>query len=387
MKRLPRQRDCQTNGDKRTKASRFVCPHSFDIVLRFFRSTVNTALLMATASACAADSTGWSKLPSLPDKEGFASMFAGVSGGALLAAGGANFPDKKPWEGGKKIWYDTVFVLEKPDGQWMVAGKLPRPLGYGVSVTHDGGVVCVGGSDAERHRAECFVLTVGRAGPAVNRLEPFIQTKPLPPLPHAIANMSGALLGDTLYVAGGIEKPDSTSALKIFYALDLAAKQPAWRELEPWPGPARMLAVAAAQDGSVFLVSGVDLSTGPDGKPVRTYMKDGYRYTPGKGWKRIADLPRFAVAAPSPAPTLGTTQLLVMSGDDATQLSVAPTEHKGFPKSVLAYDTRADRWTEAAPTPAPRVTAPTAQWNGAWLVVSGEQKPGVRSPEVWRWQP
>jgi N-acetylneuraminic acid mutarotase len=333
---------------------------------------------ITAVSALAADSTGWSKLPSLPDKEGFASMFAGVSGGALLAAGGANFPDKKPWEGGKKVWHDTIFVLEKPDGAWKVAGKLPRALGYGVSVTHVGGVVCVGGSDASRHFAENFRLE-WRGG----RLE--IQT--LPSLPLPIANMSGALLGDTLYVAGGIEKPDSTSTLKKFFALDLGAKSAAWRELEPWPGPARMLAVAAAQDGSFFLVSGTDLSAGPDGKPVRTYLKDGYRYTPSRGWKRIADLPRFAVAAPSPAPAVGTTQFLVASGDDAAQLTIAPTEHKGFPKSVLAYDTRADRWTEVAPTPAPRVTVPTVEWNGAWLVVSGEQKPGIRSPEVWRLSP
>ncbi|MFM8468557.1 MAG: galactose oxidase, partial [Limisphaerales bacterium] len=92
---------------------------------------------------------------------------------------------------------------------------------------------------------------------------------------------------------------------------------------------------------------------------------------------------RAAVAAPSPAPTVGTTQFLVISGDDATQLTVAPTEHRGFPNSVLAYDTRTDRWAEVAPTPAPRVTVPTAQWKGAWHVISGEQKPGIRSPEVW----
>lgn len=335
-------------------------------------------LLMCATRLLAADSTEWSRLPSLPDKEGFASMFAGVSGGALLAAGGANFPDKRPWEGGKKVWYDTVFVLEKPEGEWKVAGKLPRPLGYGVSVTHGSGVVCVGGSDAEGHRAECFRLE-WRGGK--------LEANPLPPLPRPIANLSGALLGDTLYVAGGIEKPDSTRALKAFFALNLAANPPAWRELEPWPGPARMLAVAAAQDGSFFLVSGTDLSAGPDGKPVRTYLKDGYRYTPGKGWKRIADLPRAAVAAPSPAPTLGQTRFLVLSGDDASQLTTSPTEHKGFPKSALAYDTRADLWMETTPAPAPRVTVPTAQWNGAWLVISGEQRPGVRSPEVWRWQP
>lgn len=358
--------------------TQFACPHSFDIFLRCLRLTVNTALLMSAASASSADSTGWSKLPSLPDKEGFASMFAGVSGGVLLAAGGANFPDKKPWEGGKKIWHDTVFVLEKPDGGWKVAGKLSRPLGYGVSVTHGGGVMCVGGSDAERHLADAFRIE-WRAGK--------LDFKPLPPLPQAVANMSGALLGDTLYVAGGTARPDSTSALKKFYALDLTAKSPAWRELEPWPGPARMLAVAAVQDGSFFLVGGTDLSAGPDGKPVRTYLNDGYRYTPGKGWKRIADLPRAAVAAASPAPTLGQTRFLVVSGDDALQLTVAPTDHKGFPKSTLAYDTRTDSWMETTPAPAPRVTVPTAQWNGSWLIISGEQRPGVRSPEVWALKP
>ncbi len=336
---------------------------------------IGMTIALAACSALGADSVGWSKLPSLPDKEGFASMFAGVSQGALLAAGGANFPDKKPWEGGKKVWYDTVFALEKPDGQWKVAGKLPRPLGYGVSVTHGDEVVCVGGSDADGHRAEAFVIAWQRGR---------LVTRSLPSLPRAIANLSGALLGDTLYVAGGIERPDSTSTLKSFYALDLAAKIPAWRELEPWPGPPRMLAVAATQDGSFFLVSGADLGAGPHGKPVRTYLKDGYRFTPGQGWKRIADLSRATVAAPSPAPTLGQTQFLVVSGDDASQLATPPTQHPGFPKAVLAYDTRADRWSEHGTTPAPRATVPTVLWQGHWLVVSGEQRPGVRSPEVWR---
>ncbi len=332
-----------------------------------------TAALTA-GSALAADSNPWMKLPSLPDKEGFAAMFAGVSGGALLAAGGANFPDKKPWEGGRKIWHDTVFVLDKPDGTWKIAGKLPRPLGYGVSATWRDSIVCVGGSDATRHFADCFRLE-WRGGK--------LEKKPLPALPQSTANMCGALLGDTLYIAGGTAKPDSTSTLKKFYALDLAAAQPAWRELEPWPGAARMLAVAAAQDGSFFLASGADLSAGADGKPVRTYLKDAFRFTPGKGWKRIADLPRAAVAGPSPAPTIGETQFVVMSGDDAAQLTTLPTQHIGFPRTAFSYDTRTDRWTEFAPMPAPRVTVPTAHWNGAWVIISGEQRPGIRSPEIW----
>ena len=153
-------------------------------------------------------------MPSLPDKKGFAGSFAGVSNGVLIVAGGANFPDKKPWEGGKKVWYDTVFVLERPYDEWRVAGKLPRPLGYGVSVTYGDGLVCIGGSDAERHYADAFRLEW--------RNSKMILTK-LPPLPEPVANCSGALVGDVLYVAGGLEKPDSKNTLKTAWRIDLCS--------------------------------------------------------------------------------------------------------------------------------------------------------------------
>jgi len=97
-------------------------------------------------------------LPSLPDKEGFAGMFAGVSNGTLLVAGGANFPDKRPWEGGKKIWYDSVFALESAERGVEERRSVARALAYGVSVTHNNGIVCVGGSDIERHYADTVRL-------------------------------------------------------------------------------------------------------------------------------------------------------------------------------------------------------------------------------------
>ncbi|HEY1049903.1 MAG TPA: hypothetical protein VGE39_09120, partial [Prosthecobacter sp.] len=60
--------------------------------------------------------TAWKRLPDVPDERGFAGSFAGVSGGSLIVAGGTHFIDKMPWEGGTKLWYDTVFALDKPDG-------------------------------------------------------------------------------------------------------------------------------------------------------------------------------------------------------------------------------------------------------------------------------
>jgi N-acetylneuraminic acid mutarotase len=69
----------------------------------------------------------FSEFPALPDTEGMAGMFAGKSNGKLFCMGGANFPDKKPWEGGKKVWYDEIFMFVD-DQKWIrLDQKLPSP--------------------------------------------------------------------------------------------------------------------------------------------------------------------------------------------------------------------------------------------------------------------
>ena len=317
----------------------------------------------------------WTRLPSLPDKEGFAGMFAGVSRGALIVAGGANFPGKKPWEGGAKVWRDTAFAQERPTGDWKIVGKLPRPIGYGVSVTHRDGVICVGGGDAARHYADVFRLDFERGKLVVTALTP---------LPQPLANACGALVGDVLYVAGGQNEPTSAKASNSVHRIDLAAATPKWTEIAPCPGSGRILAVASAFDGAFWLIGGADLFVGKEGKVERRWLTDAYRYDAVTGWKRIADLPRPVVAAPSPAPT-DAAGVLILGGDDGSQISVAPDAHRGFGKVVLCYEIKSGRWTEVGSMPAPRVTVPCVRWNETWVVPSGEARPGIRSPEVWRW--
>ncbi len=331
---------------------------------------------LLTASSLAQDlPLNWHQLGKVPDRNGLASAFAGTNGSALLFGGGANFPDRLPWEGGSKVWYDRVWALEKIDAAWREVGRLPRPLGYGVTISTNEGVICVGGSDAERHYADVFEMKLQDV-----RLE----IKTLPSLPKPVANACGALIGTTIYIAGGIESPQATSTLKTFYALDLSDISNGWRELEPWPGAGRMLAVSAVQNGCFFLVSGSDLSADSEGKPIRQYLSDCYYFDPKGGWSRIADIPRPAVAAPSPAPTLGASQFLVIGGDDGSKVGFQPVqEHPGFSKEVFSYDTVNNKWTLVGYTPAPRVTAPVVQWGEHWLIVSGEMRPGVRSQEVW----
>jgi N-acetylneuraminic acid mutarotase len=339
---------------------------------------VALALLVSALDLFAEDSFNWRELPAIPDAEGFAGPFAGTHNEVLIVAGGANFPDKMPWEGGVKVWYDQIFVLDSPQGSWKEAGKLPRPLGYGVSISTRDGIVCIGGSDANQHYADCF---------RIQFQDDRLSIVALPSLPKPCANTCGALLDNRIYVAGGLESPTATSTLRTFWSLDLSDPKARWHELEPWPGTARMLATAAVQDKALFLCSGTDLKAGSDGKAIREYLRDAYRYQPGHGWTKIADLPRPAVASPTPAPNLGQSTFLVISGDDGTLVDFKPPEkHPGFPKSVLAYDTQTNRWRIAGDGPVGHVTTTMVGWRGRFVMPSGEIRPGKRSPAVWSLQ-
>lgn len=348
---------------------------------RIFAWCLTYFLLQWPSLGWADGGLSWTNLAPLPTELGVAGPVAGTDGRSLIVAGGANFPAGPPWDGGLKVWHDRVYVLESPDGQWLDAGRLPRPLGYAVSLSlprglsFEPGVICLGGSDSQQHYADCFILRWkdGR-----------LESTDLPALPRALANASGALLGDTIYVAGGIETPDATRAESNFWALKLNQSNPQWEELPSWPGPARMLAVAAVQDKTFYLCSGVELSADDAGRPVRRYLNDCYSYQPKQGWKRVADLPRPAVAAPSPAPALGQSSFLVLGGDDGSLVDFSPLEaHPGFPRTILAYHTITDTWKTLAEMPVSHVTTGAIPWQGQWLVPSGEVRPGVRSPDVW----
>jgi len=335
---------------------------------------LRSLLCLLPMSAALAQDPTWKQLPALPDREGFAGMYAGVSGDALIAAGGANFPDKKPWEGGTKHWYDSVWLLDQPAGQWRAVGKLPSARGYGLSITTDDGLLCIGGADADKHHAECFVMS-WKSGA--------LQTKSMPALPQPCANMTGARLGDTIFIAGGITSPTATSALSTLWSLDLKHIEAGWKTLPTWPGRPRMLAIGAASAGSFFIAGGTDLHADDAGKPARTYLKDAFRFTPGEGWKQIADLPQASVAPPTPSPSTS-TGFLVLGGDDGANVNFEPkTKHPGFPHTLLSYDAKTDAWTQLADMPFANVTNPTTTWRGQTVVVSGEARPGVRSPAVW----
>lgn len=329
----------------------------------------------------------WNLLPAIPDSTGFAGSFAGTSNGALLVAGGANFPNGgTPWNGGIKKWYDIVFVLESPDTEWKKAGSLPLPLGYGVSITTGDGILLIGGSNENGHEAGVWRLRYQ---------DHQLKTDTLPSLPFPLANASGAQVGSHVYVAGGLISPDSLHTHPVFLSLNLKAVDRGWQKLPVWPGPSRMLAVAGSDNNRFYLFSGTRLV---DGK--REYLRDAYAYSADSGWQVLPDLPQPVVAAPSPAWLDSDGNFFLFGGDDgelAPQSAELKEKHPGFNNGILRFHTDSGLWhqtgkiftkkePDAVAFPnnsiwAP-VTTPLVEWKGKLVFPGGEVRPATRSSNV-----
>ncbi|WP_018626565.1 hypothetical protein [Niabella aurantiaca] len=326
----------------------------------------------------------WDTLNKIPDPTGFAGSFAGVSNHALIVAGGANFPGKgAPWLGSKKVWYDAIYVLKEPGGKWERMGRLPKPLGYGVSVSTKEELIIIGGSNESAHFAEVYTLKYEQGT---------IRTGTLPSLPVPLANSCGVLAGNCIYVLGGLTGPNDPETKNIFLCLDLKDLQKGWVELPPLPGPSRMLAVAAAVGQTFFVFSGTTLEKGE-----RKYLKDAYSYDPTDGWKRLNDMPGATVAAPSPAYSNGKAVFIFGGDDGSLAKSDLRDKHPGFSKDILRYGLSDQQWQVIGKIPvvirpnavaAPNqsrwapVTTTLAVWDGRLIIPGGEVRPGTRTPNV-----
>jgi len=326
----------------------------------------------------------WSLLNRIPDSIGFAGSYVGVANDVLVVAGGSNFPDGgAPWLGSKKVWYNKIFVLKSPSANWAEVGNLPHSFGYGTSVSTPKGLVIVGGSNENGHFADVLILKYKKDQ---------IQIDTLPSLPFPLANSCGALVGNNIYVAGGILAPTSKETEKVFISLDLNKLEKGWTSLPTWPGESRMLAVAASSKKKFYLFSGAKLENGH-----RQYLKDAYSYNDKTGWKKLKYLPSAVVAAPSPAYTLN-DGIFLFGGDDGSLADSNLKElHPGFSNKILCYNEVADDWEiageiftekhlDSVKKPNESIWAPVttslAIWHNRIILAGGEVRPATRTPHV-----
>lgn len=337
---------------------------------------------------------------------GVAGAINGVTEGAFIIAGGSNFPEAMPWEGGKKAYSDKVHVLLAKGGRYVwdkeVTGRLPEKIAYCGYTSTRKGIVYAGGENESGIRSGVFLLQWDSA-------ENSIRIKPLPDLPEPLTNVSLTHLGDVVYAVGG-DRPGSSS--DGFYRLDLKDQVLRWDRLPPLPQPLANCIAAVQENGTGSLIyviggrtrtsSGISLlhHTVYAFDPVRSVWKKMSSISDGKNTINLSAAPGLA---------LGHRYVVVFGGDDGVvfrrietlmaersrssaqaekaRLSRAirdlDVHHKGFYRGILLYDTRENSWSEAGTLPfAAHVTTSAVSWDGKIIIADGEIRPGVRSAEV-----
>ena len=198
-------------------------------------------------------------------------------------------------------------------------------------------------------------------------------------------------MGDVIVIAGGSHSPTG-SAIKKCLALDLKKIDQGWFELEAWPGQERLFPVCTIYKGDFYLFSGETVGINAKGEKYRSILLDAYRLRLERNnnkwtasWQPLATMPRGMSAGGTVLPVLNNDRFLFWGGVDAvTSAYKTPATHPGIIQNVLFYFPETDTWEfigQQTKIPS-RVTLPVVFWNNRWLYISGEIKPGIRTPSI-----
>ena len=340
------------------------------------------SIFFPTGIIFAQNTTEWEQLPNIPNQLGVAGPITGIHNGALIVAGGANFP-KPIWETDKQ-WHKDVFILllDAEEPQWRKAAELPFAIGYSACTITPHGIIAVGGNDSSRTFDSTMLIQWDTE-------QSSILIHQLPPLPTPIVYAQAAYAGNSVYLFGGQTGPALGTATNNVWQLNLKSfgtgKPLIWRQLKTPPWNSRAFNVVATHSGHgrqrIFMMSGRRESTGEP-----EFLTDMWEFNPRRhSWKQLADLPRCVMAGT--AIGIAENRLLVLGGADGSLFDKADElkdKHPGFPRSAIVYDFASDRWSNAGAMPTNQVTTSALEWNGDVILPTGEIRPRVRTPIVWR---
>lgn len=291
-------------------------------------------------------------------------------------------------------------------------GHLPEPVAYGAAVSTPEGVICIGGNNADRGLREVIRLAVSTGGDG-------LEIDTLPSLPVNMDNLAAAYADGQLFVAGGNANGAPCHSL---YHLDLTQNTLAWEALPDFPGPCRVQPVLIAkgngQAQQLYLAGGFQPVEGEqeallptelltfdtatrtwcaeselpplaDGAPRtltggNALLCDAHRilYFGGVNYQKFADAvnrPLRLKAAEEAADTVTLDRLRA----EAAQYLRHPVEWYRFNTDLLVYDTENKQWEQLGSyEPLARAGAGAVLIDQRLIVICGELKPGIRTPQV-----
>ncbi len=208
-----------------------------------------------------------------------------------------------------------------------------------------------------------------------------LTTSELPPLPRPLLGAGAAILGEKLYVVGGITSPASAGklpeALRDFLVLDLADPAGGWKQLDPLPGSGRVLPMVAGQYDIIEVIGGRI----PSGaaftatKEVWTHRFKAAEGTTSKGWRRASDLP-LPLAGGTVIPS-GQAHTILFAADPSPVASSPLVLAAGTETPTLLYHAVTDAWNKAGPSTTLRGGTCARDSAGGMLLFGGT---GSREP-------
>ncbi|MFC5410367.1 hypothetical protein ACFPMF_13660 [Larkinella bovis] len=338
-------------------------------------------------------------LPPLTEQKalGVAGPVSGFSGNQLLIAGGANFPERLPWEGGAKKYHDAVYLFDPASGTFnndAARLRLPHPVAYAATAVADDRIVYAGGENEAGISDKVYMLQWDGKE---------LQTTSLPMLPLGLTNAAMTYHEETLYLTGG---ETATETSDKFWRLSLRQPEAGWQPLAPMPHPSshavQLILRNRGQDW-LFVFGGRCKNR----NGISTLHKAVFAFHLKTGeWQQKKPLP-YSLAAGSGIVTPD-NQALLFGGDKGsifrqveTLIAQAATlegaardsvilrknrlqsTHAGFSRSVLQYQPENDAWDVLSEIPFPVPVTTTALYDrGKIYITSGEMKPGVRTPHI-----
>ena len=330
--------------------------------------------------------------------QGLSGHFAGMIDGKIIVAGGCNFPNVPAAEGGAKVFYDDIYLLEnasQDNENWKIIGKLPKAVAYGVSISTPQGLICLGGNDGNHSMRNVYLISFQGDE---------LKISVLPSLPMALDNMAGCLSENIIYIAGG--QSDGIGSNRVFKInVEALLKGESWEELTCFPGDFRLQPCMAVQSNAgnpnLYLMGGYASPTdGQNGVVHHNGLRLDLRT---ELWSETAPILVDADGAPraligSACCVSGGSHLIFFGGVNARIFEAAingklgeshqeymshPTDWYRFNDKVLVYHTLTDTWFENGSFPQlAKAGVAVVPYQDGWIVVGGESKPGIRSDEV-----
>jgi N-acetylneuraminic acid mutarotase len=343
------------------------------------------------------------ELPSFNNQSksiGVAGPIVGVINNKLIVAGGANFPEKMPWQGGKKAYYNNIAIFQKEKEQVFqeaIQASLAGNIAYAANCLTPFGVVYAGGENELGLSDKVYLLQWDEASSTM------LQTK-LPDLPIKTTNGSLVCIDKIIYFLGGETLANTTNQ---FFSLNLIKINEGWTTLPVIPKPlSNIVVVAQYLNGQkqIYLMGGrAKQKNGISDFSSDVYSFDIYL----KRWDKKKSLP-YPISAGTGA-VVSEKYILLFGGDRGEQFNKVERtistinlekdelrkenlitiknklleSHPGFSNEILLYNTQKNIWVSNGFIPFnTSVTTNVVQWGDEIIIPSGEIKAGVRTPRI-----